>query len=130
METNLGLRRSADAAAAGRGALTLFLFRNAITPALTTVAGDLTEANFPGYAAITLAANAWGAASVSAGVATAIFAQQTFTATGSGDAVHGWAIRNAAGELLAVRLLPNGPAPIVNGTTIRITPRIRHGQLT
>ena len=123
MMTSVGLQKAADAFLANLGALTLKLYKNDVTPSAASVAGDFTEADFGGYTAKTLAANSWNAATVSSGVATATYAQQTFTANATGAAVYGWFVVNSAGALIAAGRFGSA-ITIVSGTQIQATPTV------
>ena len=102
--------------------LTLKLYSNNRTPALTNVASDYTVVAGGGYANITLTGGAW---SIASGVAT--FATQTFTFTGATNSpgtVYGYYVVNGAGTLMFAERFPTVPFTPANGTNITITPRI------
>lgn len=104
--------------------LVLRLYKSNTTPSETTVAGDLTEADFTGYSAITLTGASW---STSGGdPATGSYAEQTFTSSAdqSAQSVYGYYLTRATdGDLIAVERFTNGPYVISNnGDTIKLTP--------
>ncbi len=100
------------------------LFTNNITPSESDTAGTYTEANFTGYAALTLLGANWtftGGAPSSAS-----YAQQTFasTANQATQQVYGYFVVQAtSGTLLYAERFPAGPYPIANnGDQILVTP--------
>jgi hypothetical protein len=129
MWMTLGLQRLLNSALGGTdiGNLTLKLFKNDVTPVAGSIASLLTEADFTGYSAKTLTSGSWGAATTASGIATAAYAQQTWTATAIGATVYGWYIVNGAGELLAAKRFDSA-ITIANGTVIRATPSVPFSQ--
>lgn len=104
--------------------LVLKLYQNNITPSDTDVAGTYTEANFTGYAAITLTGASWNAPS--AGTIT-YSAQQTFTCSGaSSNNIYGYyVIQTTSGTLLYSERDASAPFAIANsGDAVKITPTI------
>lgn len=90
------------------------------------VFGDFAEATFNGYAAVTLSSANWPAASVSAHVASAVYAVTiTFTCTGGGspETVYGFYITDSGNtKLLYCSGLDGGPYTIQNnGDKVEIT---------
>jgi hypothetical protein len=65
--------------------LLLRLYRNDLTPALNTVAGDFQQATFVGYNQHILARGGWSPATVLAGVASIEWAQGALSFRNSGD---------------------------------------------
>src|SRR5574338_390456 len=75
----------------------LRLFKNNITPADTDTAATYTEADFTGYAAITLTGSSWGAPSGGS----ISYAQQTFTCSGAGSTtIYGYYLTQATSGIL------------------------------
>lgn len=106
--------------------LILRLFKSNTTPGESSVVGDLTEADFTGYSAITLTGASW---STSAGdPATGSYAEQTFTSSAdqSAQSIYGYYLTRATdGDLIAAERFSNGPYVIANnGDTIKLTPTI------
>ncbi|MDE3022473.1 MAG: hypothetical protein KGI54_11510 [Pseudomonadota bacterium] len=104
--------------------LVLRLYQNNITPSDTDTAATYTEANFTGYAAITLTGASWNAAS--AGTIT-YSAQQTFTCSGaSSNSIYGYYVTQAvSGTLLYSERDASAPFTIANtGDAVKITPTI------
>ena len=107
--------------------LVLRLFKSNTTPGEADVAGTYTEADFTGYAAITLTGASWGAPIEGAPTSIA-YAQQTFTSTAGAQSqsVYGYYMtRLSGGELVYAERFTDGPYVIVNnGDLIKITPTI------
>lgn len=106
--------------------LVLRLYKNNITPAETDAAAAYTEADFVGYAALTLAGASW---TVTEGAPTnASFAQQSFTSTAGGQNqdLYGWfATRVTSGRIACAERFPTAPWNIANsGDKVLITPVI------
>lgn len=106
--------------------LILRLYKTNVTPSETTVVGDLTEADFTGYAAITLTGASW---TTSGGdPATGSYAEQTFSSSAdqTPQSVYGYYLTRATdGDLVAAEKFSNGPYVISNnGDTIKLTPTI------
>jgi len=103
--------------------LVLRLFRNDQTPVDTHTASDYTEANFTGYANVTLTGSSW---SVSGGLAS--YAQQAFTSSAGSQNqnVYGYYMtQTSSGLLVYAERFTNGPYNIAdNGDVIRVTPTI------
>jgi hypothetical protein len=102
----------------------LRLFENNITPSDTDVAGTYTEANFPGYAAITLVGATWGAA---AGGTTTYGAQQTFTCSGvATDDIYGYyCTQLTSGVLMLSERDASAPFAVRNsGDQVKVTPSL------
>jgi hypothetical protein len=105
--------------------LVLRLYKNDKTPADTDVVGDYTEADFTGYAAITLAGASW---TVSEGdPAEAEFAERTFesAADQAVQTIYGYYLTRATGgELVLAERFPTAQAIQNNGDRIQVTPTI------
>jgi len=103
--------------------LVLRLYRNDQTPVDTHTSSDYTEANFTGYAAVTLTGSSW---SVSGGVSS--YAQQSFTSSAGSQNqdVYGYYMtQTSSGLLVYAERFTNGPYNIAdNGDVIRVTPQI------
>jgi len=125
--TDLGENWAADVLFGSRSpdtALSLGLYTAPTTePGETAVIGDLTEPSGNGYARIDLNRGSW---TISGD--TAEYAEQTFTASG-GDwgNVYGYflATKDTTPLLIAVEQFTNGPFNITDGSSIKITPRVR-----
>ena len=104
--------------------LVLRLFQNNITPSDTDTAATYTEANFTGYASITLPGASWNAAS--AGSIT-YGSQQSFTCSGaSSNSIYGYYLTQLTSGVLMWSERDSG-APIsvtTSGDAIRVTPTI------
>jgi len=104
--------------------LVLRLYQNNITPSDTDTTATYTEANFTGYAAITLTGATWNAAS---GGTITYSAQQTFTCSGaSSNSIYGYYVTQTTSTILAWSerdaLAPFAIANI--GDAVKITPSI------
>lgn len=104
----------------------LRLFKSNTTPAETDTAGTYTEADFAGYAAITLTGASW---TVSEGAPTeASYAQQTFTrsSTGTAQNIYGYyTTRATSGRIAWVERFSDAPVVLTNANDkINITPKI------
>jgi hypothetical protein len=113
----------ASRAAWNATALKIHLYKTNVTPTTSSVVGDFTEADFPGYAAQDVIT--WGAASVAGHVATITAASNTFTrsTTGAAQNIYGYYVTNAAGTVLYwAELDPAAPRIVTNaGDTISVT---------
>lgn len=104
---------------------TLKLFSSDTTPTEATVAGDLTEATFTGYAAINLTGGSW--TTTQGDPTTGTYAQQTFTrsSTGVAQSIYGYYVVTTTGGLLRwVERFENAVVMELINDAIRITPRI------
>lgn len=106
--------------------LVLRLFKNNISPNNASVLADFTEANFTGYAAITLTGGSWtttaGAPSVAA------YAQQTFSSSAAqaAQSVYGYYItRTATSRVWAYERFSTTQTIQGATDTISVTPRIK-----
>lgn len=113
-------------------ALRLHLFKSNTTPTTSTVIGDFTEADFPGYAAVDIIT--WAAATVAAHVATIAAALRTFTrsTTGAVQNIYGYYVTNNANTILWwSERDPNAPIPLTNaGDSYTITPQLTDQDLS
>jgi hypothetical protein len=106
--------------------LVLRLFKSNTTPAESDTEATYTEADFTGYAGITLTAASW---SFSGGnPSTLSYAQQTFTSSAGSQnqPVYGYYFTQvSSGKLVWAERFTDGPYTIVNsGDAIRVTPAI------
>lgn len=111
---------------------TLGLFRNDVDSGLTDVQkearviGDLTVANFTGYAAIALTGGSW--TTTQGDPSTATYAQQNFTCLGvSSNTIYGYMITRTSGGALVGYEYLNEPSHLPDtvtsiGDIIRVTP--------
>lgn len=96
--------------------LSLRLFTNNITPADTTVAGDLTQATFTGYSAKTLTGSSWGAAN-NGRPSVSTYPIQTFTSTvtQATQNIYGYyVVQTSSGILLGLERFIDAPIPVTN----------------
>jgi hypothetical protein len=104
-------------------ALILRLYSNNITPAETDTAATYTEYAATGYAAITLTGASW--TTTEGAPSQTVFAQQTFTMTGAGDAFGYYMTRTTGGRIALAERFTGAPFSIPSGGgTIKITPQI------
>ncbi len=107
--------------------LSLRLFTNNITPADTTVATDLVQATFTGYAAATLNGATWGAANTGR-PSVSSYPIQTFTSsvTQATQQIYGYYIVQAtSGILLGLERFVDAPIPITNlNDFVTVTPSL------
>lgn len=106
--------------------LVLRLFKSNTTPGETDTEATYTEADFTGYATITLSGASW---TVTPGAPTsASYAQQTFTSSAnqSTQNVYGYYLTQlASGKLVYAERFSDGPYPITNnGDKVNVTPTI------
>lgn len=104
----------------------LRLYKSNTTPAETDTTATYTEADFAGYAAITLTGSSW---SVSEGApSSASYAEQTFTrsSTGSAQDVYGYFVtRTTSGRIAWAERFTGAPFTVTNnGDGIKVTPAI------
>ncbi len=106
------------------GDVKLKLYSSNTTLSETTVVGDLTEATFTGYSAVTLTGASWTV--TSADPASASYAQQTFTSSAGSQNqnIYGYYVTNSGGTILLwAETFSDGPYNIVNnGDLIKVTP--------
>lgn len=90
------------------------LFKNNYTPSESTIAADLTEADFAGYAAVD--SLSWDAASTDInGKAFSTHAAADFvrSSTGSSQTIYGWWLAGSSGQPLAIERLA-APITVTN----------------
>lgn len=106
------------------GDLRLKLFKSNTTLTTATAIGDLTLADFTGYADITLTGASWGVTDAAPSVSS--YALQTFTSTAGSQNqdVYGYVVTDAAGTTaIWGETFSDGPYNIANnGDKIEITP--------
>jgi hypothetical protein len=116
------LRRGLNYSATGN--VVLRLFKSNTTPAETDTVATYTEADFTGYASVTLTGASWTV--TNADPASASYAKQTFTSSAGSQNqnVYGYYATNAAGTvLLWAERFSDGPYNIANnGDKIEVTP--------
>lgn len=106
----------------------LHLYKNNFTPAITSVAGDFTEADFSGYAPYDFSAGGqnWPAAAADgSNNAESAHAIIDFIHNGGGtpNDIYGWYIVDGAGNLIAAERLPGAPFTCaVLGAKVSVTP--------
>ncbi len=105
--------------------LVLKLYKNNYTPVAGSTEANFTEADFTGYASITLAGATW--AFTQASPSYAQYPQQTFTSSADQTTqnIYGYYIvQVTSGKIMAAELFA-APYPISNnGDTIKITPTL------
>lgn len=106
--------------------LILRIFKNNITPSETDTAATYTEADFPGYASVSLVGANWTITEGAPG--SAAYAQQTFTRNAGGAAQNVYGIymtRTTSGRIALAELDPSGVFAINNnGDAYKYTPQI------
>lgn len=104
--------------------LKLILFKSNTTPDESTTEADLTEADFTGYAAITLTAASWSF--VAGNPSTLSYAEQTFTSTAAqNQTIYGYAlIQVTSGLLVWVERFTSPLVILHNLDTIGVIPAI------
>lgn len=104
--------------------LILRLFKSNTTPGEADTEATYTEADFTGYASVTLTGGSWGAASGG----TISYAQQSFTSSAGSQnqPVYGYYLtQTTSGKLVYAERFTDGPYTIVNnGDVIKVTPTI------
>ena len=119
------------------GALKLKLFKVDVTPGHADTVATYTEADFTGYAAITLATASWNAGTAGTGTGTALankayidYAQQTFTmgTPGTTNTVYGYYVTDNAGTtLIGAEKFTTSKPMLLAGDAIKITPKFTLG---
>jgi hypothetical protein len=117
---------SAIVAKAAAENLVLRLFKSNTTPGETDTAATYTEADFTGYAAITLTPSSW---TVTEGAPSdASYPQQTFTSSANQTVqqVYGYYLtRVTSGRIAWAERFADGPYPVANlNDLIKVTPKI------
>lgn len=103
--------------------LILRIFGSNTTPAETDTAATFTEYAAPGYSAITLTAANW--TTTEGAPSQTVYAQQTLTMTGAGDAYGYYMTRQTGGRLALAERFTGAPFSIPSGGgTIKVTPQI------
>jgi len=107
------------------GTLTMKLFRNNYSVDKGTVLGDLTEANFTGYAAIDLTTPVTQPALDANDRSWILWDLLTWTKAGAtGNTIYGYWVENALGDLLWAETFDTGGwAMTVDGTPLQLYPR-------
>ena len=104
----------------------LKLFRSNTTPAEGHTEADYTEANFTGYAEVTLTGASWTVTAGAPGIAA--YAQQTFSSTANQATqyIYGYYyVQVTSGKAIAAERFSDGPYAVTNnGDNIKITPQI------
>lgn len=104
----------------------LKLFKSNTTPGETDTAATYTEADFTGYASVTLTGASWTITEGAPG--SAAYAQQTFTSSAGSQNqnVYGYFVVGATtGRIKWAERFSDGPYNIVNnGDAIKVTPTI------
>jgi hypothetical protein len=137
-----GIQRSLDSvtgkATTPIGNQVLRLVKATFTGSKTRVIGDFSpqatfEANFAGYAAITLTGSTWPSASVAANVASSAYGNQTFTrsSTGTAQTIYGWILTDSGfTKLYANCVFTAGPYTLTNnGDSITVNPQLTEQSL-
>lgn len=98
----------------------LKLFKSNTTPVESDTEATYTEANFAGYASVTLAPGSW---TVTPGAPTsAAYPEQTFTASGGVQNIYGYyVVQETSGKILFAERFTNGPYAIQVGSPIKVT---------
>ena len=114
--------------------LKLKLFKNDVTPSHESTTATFTEANFTGYAEITLTTTSWNAGVAGTGTGTALankasidYVQQTFTmgVPGTTNVIYGYYITDTAGTtLLGAERFAASQSMALSGDSIKITPKL------
>ena len=107
--------------------LVLRLFKNNLTPTNASVLSDFTEADFTGYAAITLTGGSWTTTPGAPSIAT--YVAQTFTcsAAGAAQTIYGYYItRTSSGRVWVAERFPAADIAAISaaGQTRIVNPRV------
>ena len=102
---------------------TFCLYKTDVTPAEGDTLGSYTEADFTGYAAKTLTAGSWNAASTSTGTTSKTYAAQVFTSSGASQTIYGYFVKNGATLLWSEKFAT--ARTLVSPDTLTITPAIQ-----
>lgn len=106
--------------------LTLKLYTNNYDCVEGSIAGNFTECAISGYAAKTLTAGSWNAASTTTGTSSKTYAAQTFNFTGTGAVVGYFVVGAVSGTLYwAERLYATTGQTFNNGDSLTITPKMQ-----
>jgi hypothetical protein len=106
--------------------LVMRLFKNDFTPLETSVVGDLTVADFTGYADATLASGDWTLSGTSPNLATAAVKTFTSSAGSQNQDIYGWYLVTATdNELIVAERFSDAPKNIANnGDAISVIARL------
>ena len=106
--------------------LVLRLFKNNYTPVEADTEAAYTEADFTGYAAITLAGATW--ATTVGAPSDVTYPEQTFTSSANqaAQSIYGYYLTQVtSGKLVAAERFSNGPYTMQNnGDALKVTPKI------
>ncbi len=96
----------------------------AVSPAVsaTSSAGDFTEANFSGYAPITLTRSSWGASVLTSDTAKSTYPMQAWTCGVTVNTIVGYYIVGADSGLLYWAQVFSVPRTLVAGDAVNLTP--------
>jgi hypothetical protein len=104
--------------------LTLKLFKNNVTPAVTDTAGTYTVADFTGYSNASLTGSSWTVTNANPAVGS--YAQQSFTSSAnqSSQTIYGYYVVGASsGTIYWSEAFASSQAIQNNGDVIKITPQ-------
>jgi hypothetical protein len=106
--------------------LILKLFKNNYTPVEGDTEAAYTEADFTGYASVSLTPATW--VTTAGAPSDVTYPEQTFTSSANQmlQNVYGYyLVQTTSGKLVAAERFSNGPFPIQNnGDAIKVTPKI------
>jgi hypothetical protein len=106
--------------------LILKLFKNNYTPVEGDTEAAYTEADFTGYASVSLTPATW--VTTAGAPSDVTYPEQTFTSSANQTLqnVYGYyLVQTTSGKLVAAERFSNGPFPIQNnGDAIKVTPKI------
>jgi len=113
---------------AGSENLTLKLFKNNVTPAVTDTASTYTEATFTGYSAVTVTSSqsgsTWTVPSNSVGTVTSSYQTNATFSSSSSQSVYGYFVVGASsGKCYCSEAFSGGVLNLTNGSTVTITPQ-------
>lgn len=105
----------------------LHLYKSNTTPATSSTHTTFTEADFTGYASVTLSAGSWNASTLVSTKQTATYGSaQTFTNTGSSQTIYGYYITNTANDKLIGAELFSSSITLATGGSVNVTPTITY----
>lgn len=108
--------------------VTYHLYKNDVTPDADTVIGDLTEANFSGYASHTVTGWGYTSPGIDVDSRAVVLGDENFTAThnggGTNNDIYGYYVTDNSGGLLWAQRLDSPPIPVdANGKFVTVVPK-------
>jgi hypothetical protein len=107
----------------GQGDLTLKLYKTNVTPTQSSTSGSFTVADFTGYSNKTLSRGSWGSPSTVSHATSSVYADQTWTNSGSSQTIYGYFVVDGSSNLLWAELF-DSPRVLGTSESLTVTPAI------